>query len=78
MDVLGSSMHGTLAGEVSCEAVVQESGKWVRGKEREDKPAIRLQVDIWRFLQLAHVHHLSFVGETELFEDDGDFPWVGA
>ena len=29
-------------------------------------------------MQNAKVHELGLVGDVQLVEDDGDFPWVGA
>jgi hypothetical protein len=29
-------------------------------------------------VQNAEVHELGLVGDVQLVEDDGDFPWVGA
>lgn len=38
--------------------------------------SIRVEGFEIRFLEVGKVHYLRFVFELELFEDDGDFPWV--
>lgn len=30
----------------------------------------------WRLVEDGHVHKLCLIGNVELFEDDGDLPWV--
>jgi hypothetical protein len=34
--------------------------------------------DLPTLVQNAEVHELGLVGDVQLVEDDGDFPWVGA
>ncbi len=40
--------------------------------------SIRINLLEGRFLEVGHVHVLTLVWETKLFQNDGDLPWVGA
>ena len=40
--------------------------------------AVGVEADVGFFLQIFEFLEPRFVGETELLEEDGDFPWVGA
>lgn len=41
-------------------------------------PAIRVDGEEWLLLHLGEFEKLVLVGDFELFEDDGNLPWIGA
>ena len=84
--MLGSSMAGTLGvGWLVCSAEEKERKKQLGVLCEKTKvngssslPAIGIDGEERLLLHLGEFKELVLVGDFELFEDDGDLPWIGA